>query len=308
MAACFAHETTPSTTNQPGSSTMSTSPLMNNATAISPAVSSPVTSNLITNIPTVSTPPTRSPILRTPVISYPIISDLPVNKYSGKGVTDHNYFYPEEEFSFQMKSSNNMNNLIILQAKYITKRYIKQYTPSSDQVSCDFEVIDSHTPISILFPYEKIYEINLDPGVTYRIISQINAGFPSAYGLIIFQDYEIIFTGITDWAVDGYIGIDNVFWPNAFPSINMKQGSLLQDNYLEYDNESMFIRSTNLEIQFSLGDKTFTLHQGQSANLGDYKIDLMLAVIRYTRYKREVVDGGSNGFSFMLSKLVESEP
>jgi hypothetical protein len=172
----------------------------------------------------------------------------------------------------------------------------------------NFELVEANTPWSIGFSSRKNYEIKLTQGMTYLISSQFAAGFPSAYGLIISQANEIIFAGVTDWDLDGIITVDNGFWPLAYPTFDVKLDRVLKDNYMEIDNESEFIKVTNLEVQFTLGDKTFSMHQGQSAILGDYKIDLMLAADHDVKYKKLVADGGSNGFSFVLTKLVESEP
>jgi hypothetical protein len=162
----------------------------------------------------------------------------------------------------------------------------------------------SGTPFSIIFPDDIDYELKLTPGMPYQILAQVMAGFPTAYGLIISQDYEIIFAGVTDWRIDGEITIDDGFWPLTRPSFDVKLGRKLEDRYMEIDNDVEFRRETNLEVDFTLGDKTFSMIQGQSAILGNYKIELTLAVDRDTQYKRRVMDGGGNAFSFIFIKLV----
>jgi hypothetical protein len=245
--------------------------------------------------------PKSSLVPYTPVIGDPVISEMETLNGSDNGITTHNYSPNNGEFAYQIMSGKNYVDTVNkspIQAKYLGR---------SDK-GYNFEMVGSNTPFSIGFSSWKNYEIKLTQGMTYLISSQFVAGFPSAYGLIISQGNEIIFAGVTDWYLNGVITIDNGFWPLAYPTFDIKLDRVLKDNYMEVDNESEFIKVTNLEVQFTLGNKIFSIRQGQSAILGDYKIDLMMAVDKDIQYKKMVADGGSNGFSFVLTKLVESEP
>jgi hypothetical protein len=291
---------TPESTIPFASQTISSPVIQKNPDA-NAILSTPFNSPITTNS---SVTPTVDIINRPLLLNDPVISSLPTKTVSGANITRHNYFDSGEEFSFRIQVEGSQYNdlssfkKLFFQAKFIANQ-ITRY---------DFETVDTHLPFNLSFSSGMRYDLKLIPGTTYCIFIQLAMGFPSAYGLIISNGPEIIFAGVTDWCLDGIITIDNGFFPIGFPSMNVIQKDLMRDNYYEYNSSAEFTRITNLEIQFFLNDKIFTMHQGQSADLGDYKVDLLFAISRNTQYKVSVADGGINTFSFVIAKRIKSIP
>jgi hypothetical protein len=290
------------TSNSPANNSLTSSPVDGKTV---PTNSVEVSPSAIT--PSSGTPGAYFPVLRAAIISDPVISQLPVDEYPYRTISDHNYFYPANPSLALIKTEVNYNNRPPLQVRYISKQNINQYTTSPYKISYDFETIDAHAPVSLWVSSENNTGIGFTPGMTYRIINESMP--PVGNGIVICQGSEIVYANIMDFGFDGCIGIDNCFWPLAVPTFNVKQRRLLKDNYREINNDIEYIIKTNLEIEFLFGEKSFVLHQGQSATLGDYKIDLFLADAIHTQFKRDVVvDGVTNGFSFSFCRLIESIP
>lgn len=289
----------------PVSSPTISSPVIQNSPDANPTISTPVNSPISTNS---SVTPTVNITNRQPILNDPVFSSLPTKTVSRANITRHNYFDPGEQFSFRIKVEGSQNdndlsrvNKFVLQAKFIANQI----------TSYDFETIDTHVRFNLSFPSGLRYDLKLIPGATYFIFIQLAIGFSSsAYGLIISNGPEIIFAGVTDYGLDGIITIDNGFFPIGFPSMNVIQKDLMRDNYFEINSDIQFGRTTNLEVQFILNDKIFTMHQGQSADLGDYKVDLLLAASGEMHFKVMVTDAGGSGdsISFVIAKRVDSVP
>jgi Leucine-rich repeat (LRR) protein len=223
-------------------------------------------------------------------------SNTPPNSPVTNTVPDSHYYFPEEsEFTYRIISANQEQDSII-QAKYKS-----QETNSSDkyhpQTVYHFNTIDTESQVNLWIPSE-IAEIKLTPEMEYQIISQIQPGWPFSYGLIIAQGGNIVFLGISDGQ---HITIDDRFLPELFPTLKIEQTRVLTDHYIE--NINQFIRLTNTEIKFSLGDSSVTSHQGESARLGDFQINLRIA--RKAEYKQGYYDAGVNGLSYTISRVTD---
>jgi Leucine-rich repeat (LRR) protein len=245
-----------------------------------------------------------SPVPYTPIIRDPVITDMkPLHEISGKGVTNHDYIPDSGVFKIEINNDKNAFNPMNC------RPFLANFKSRSG-TTYNFEIVESQIPLSIKFPSEHNYDINLMPGMTYQIVAQATGPFGFCYGLIISQNYEIIFAGITDSQVYGDITVDDGFFPLTHPSLDVKISRILKDSLKDIDSKLAFTRITNLEIQFTLLDKTFYMHQGQSAMLGDYKIDLTSACDYDTRLKFNPgsIDGGPHGFSFVITKLVNNNP
>jgi hypothetical protein len=120
----------------------------------------------------------------------------------------------------------------------------------------------------------------------------------------------MIFAGVTGYRFFSGATIFDNFWLDLFPAFDIEYGHPMIDNYHEYDSFEEYLKHTNLEVWFSLGDKSFALHQGQTADFGEYKVDLLIAEDIEYQPKRLVMRNGdgSNGFSFLISKMIESGP
>ncbi len=230
------------------------------------------------------------------------------NSETGNATSGHNYFTEDIPFGFQIvdtihkpNSGNQTNyNLSGSQLKY-TGQEISNESPNSQRqiYIYNFERMDTGSRVNLIIPTQAADNIKLIPEENYRLIYQYIPGWPTVYGLIIIQDTEIIFAGITEPSVNGQIKIDDSFFPILYPPIKIEQVKLLNDHYIE--GGDFYERITNSEVTFSLNEKTGTLHQGESITLDNYKIHLSVA--RETKYKPGVFDAALNGLSYTISRI-----
>jgi hypothetical protein len=238
----------------------------------------------------------------TPMIGDPIISELQSLNSLTDSAKNHNFFLSADEFSFKLRTAKDI--------KFPWSKFFQVKLINKSASSYAFEMVEGSTLFNIDFPSVKYNDIKLVPGMIYQIkaIPPVNI-FANNHFLLICQGTgnEIIFIGLSGGILetDGLIRM----WPQTYPILDASIKGLLNDNYWEYETDTEYRKITNQEILFSLGDKTFSIHQGQFAILGDYRIDLTLAISRETQYKRQVVvDSIPNTFSFTFTKLVESPP
>jgi Leucine-rich repeat (LRR) protein len=140
----------------------------------------------------------------------------------------------------------------------------------SDGTAFIFGISGTSDRLSLAIPAGYAERIHLLPGNTYQIIAQIVPNWPDALGLIIKPgDDELVFQGISDWRFDAGIPL------GCLSPVRVEQVGVLTQRYREGDKcRGTF---TNTEMRFSLGTDVRTLHQGQSATLEDYEINLGIA-------------------------------
>ncbi|MFC1978174.1 leucine-rich repeat domain-containing protein [Chloroflexota bacterium] len=226
---------------------------------------------------------------------------------------NHNYFPENNEFVFRVTGANdaiygvNQVNLSYsgIQAKYTSQDILNDELDGAQQACVyRFETVDTGSQINILIPAEVSDDLKLTTGIVYRIVYQIQQGWPTAYGLVIMDRSEVVFAGITDWRVNGNIKIDDSFLPILSPPIKIEQTKVLTDHFTE--GSDSFERITNTEVCFSISGKSITLHQGEAAMLDNYKIRLLIA--RETKYRPGVLDAGINGVSYTILRIGGSAP
>ena len=164
-----------------------------------------------------------------------------------------------------------------------------------------FETLDTGESVVLQIPCGVADGIKLVPDTVYRVISEIKD--EGLWGLIIYQDTEFIFAGITDHPDYGWVTIDD-----SFSQVKAEQTRILTNHYITSsgDDDECWDRITNTEITFSLNGDSVTLHQGQSAVLGDYGINLMIA--RDVQYTNRCVDFGFHAMSYTISRASEFTP
>lgn len=134
----------------------------------------------------------------------------------------------------------------------------------------------------------------LQAGTEYFILyNAVCCGY-NYESLYIFEDNTLIFAGVTDWSPDGAFEDYEQYLP-----FSVKQTALLtshrQGKYECVDSK------TNTEITFtSKSGEKLTMHQGQSGELGDYKIHLRIA--QDVELSGECPDYTETQFSYTITK------
>jgi hypothetical protein len=225
----------------------------------------------------------------------------------------HTYFSEGTEFTYRFTDANNApigaiwpdpRIPLIVQVKYLSKD-IAGSRPYAE-TALYFEMVDKGSQLNLLMPSVIADRIELDSGIVYRIVAQVVHGWPTAYGLIISQGWEVIFIGIADSQAFPNITIDDEFLPISNLPMKVEKTRVLTNHYVDGDADTFFSRKTNTEITFSLDGKSVAMHQGELSLIGDYKISLLIA--REVQYKRNVYDAGVNEISYTVNRIGESKP
>lgn len=156
-----------------------------------------------------------------------------------------------------------------------------------------FEVLDTGQPLTIGMPSDVGDGISLVSGTEYLIRYEIILSEPSFYSLVIWRGDDLVFAGITDVHVDRYYVLDGWLVP-----VKVEQTRLLTWHYA--GGEQCWDRITNTEIAFSTQGESIALHQGQSAKLGDYQINLTVA--REVQYNNQWPGCGMSGVSYTITR------
>jgi hypothetical protein len=215
----------------------------------------------------------------------------------------HKYFRELPQFEFGITGTpddlRNINSTFPspLQVKYVKQDTVIDKKESSGQnvimkTSYIFSTNISSPSIYMKIPPGIADTINLIPGDEYTIDHQIGYGWPTVYRLIIYRENVMIFTGVSDWTVDGRLN------PNKLIPVKIQQNKLLSGNYVDGKSEDFWERKTNTEIMFTLDENSVYLHQGQVTILGDYEIKLLFA--REIQYKSGWYDVGQNAISYVI--------
>ncbi len=303
LTACVHQENTP----------FSTTPSPTTPTYVSPT-SAPISStSLVASSET--TPVSATSITRVLVIGDPVISELPdlkkIKPYSSRHIVDSLDKADNFTFIFQPSYGPPLNSPSCLNARYVSgPELIAARFLSITGWGYTFKRPDSDASFNIIFPEGRKYDLKLTPGQDYQLYIESDS-YMGCYCLIICQGQEIVFAGITDEEIERTIKIGDAIFSASFPVFSVKLSREIADHYYEEIFNGWYYKYINQEIQFSLGGKSFTLHQGQTANLGDYRIDLYCANSHETRrvgLQNMLTDGGVGDFSFVLSRQVEARP
>jgi hypothetical protein len=218
------------------------------------------------------------------------------------------YFKEGEEFRFNLRDANDElifeysdvygNMLSEFDVLFLEKEYVirDKYT-SQPAVLFHFNNQNDGSPVTLSLPESLAEDISLTPGTTYRMLPQLKMGWPSAYCLIITRGQDLVFMGIADWDIDGIITIEDEYCQFITPSINVEQLGKLA---LRTRTDPPY-RMTDTELEFRIGDETVRMHQGESSEIGDYRIKLMVA--RDVEYTYEIIDGGVNKISYTITRI-----
>jgi len=160
-----------------------------------------------------------------------------------------------------------------------------------------FEVLDTGESLTIGMPSDVADDIKLASGTAYLILYEIILSEPSFYSLVIWCGDDLVFAGITDVHVDRYFVLDGRLVP-----VKVEQTRLLTWHYAGRDQ--CWDRITNTEIAFSIEGESVCLHQGQSAKLGDYQINLTVA--REVQYSNQWPGCSMSGVSYIISRDSEA--
>jgi hypothetical protein len=167
----------------------------------------------------------------------------------------------------------------------------------SHKLQAIFKFQDMYTgsEINLYIPDSLAGDINLSRGTAYKIYNQVQP--PSSFCLIICQENELIFIGIADWRLDGEMSIDDYCFEFINPPIEAVQLGNMALRY-KYNGEALM---TNTSIEFLIDGESARMHQGESSEIGDYKINLMVA--RDVANRPGVLGERATGVSYTITKI-----
>jgi hypothetical protein len=214
---------------------------------------------------------------------------------------DHDYYPELTEFTYRITNypdvytSDYMSPII----SPIIAEYVKQELSGPEQggviyTEYIFKPVSGNAQMALRIPMGAADNISMVAGEEYKIDHVYYAGWPYIYHFIIYENESVIFLGITDWS------INNRFYLSDFLPIKIEQTKILTNHYIIGGESDFWTRKTNTEITFTLDGKSVTLHQGQSAILGDYNITLLIA--REIEYPPICYDCAQNGISYVISR------
>jgi hypothetical protein len=150
---------------------------------------------------------------------------------------------------------------------------------------------DGSAPVALTVRggYDKA--LALEDGVTYHFVAQVSRGWPDTHGLLVRQAGAVVYYGVSDW----YPGASQL--AGCLAPVWLDGTRVLRERYLPGDG--CVDRITNLQVTFSSDGGSVTLHQGESATLDEYRIDLAIAV---TVDRVLCPDAGGNTISYTVSR------
>jgi Leucine-rich repeat (LRR) protein len=159
-----------------------------------------------------------------------------------------------------------------------------------------FNMVGSGEPMTLTVRSGYANRVHLVPDTTYRLIAQGVLGWPDTFGLVIKEDDALVFLGLSDWELERTLSI------GCLSPIGAEQVRVLADHYRE--GRPCYGRFINTEIAFAHDGESILLHQGQSATLGDYEINLDIA---RTIDHYFCPDAGANNISFTISRAAPGD-
>lgn len=239
------------------------------------------------------------PTTPTPETQSPLTAENQTSSNIEPQVTDLHYFPEEPEFICNIlgyDTGGSTANRITFSGIYTS---FDTATPDGDWNAYHFEEA-TQGEIFVLLPASVKDKTLFTPGIEYSISYERQVGWPTVYGMIISEEADLVFAGITDWEINGIIDIDDEIFPALNQPIFVKQARVLADNYWESRWKNSVYRKTNTEITFSLNGESVTLHQGEPAILGAYYVKLLVA--RTTSWVNGPTDAGQNGISYIITR------
>jgi len=161
-----------------------------------------------------------------------------------------------------------------------------------------FKILETDYQIGVTIPVGIADNIKLVPDNKYQVVYNpiMSPDGMIACSLIILEESELVFAGITDLQIDEFTKTDSAFIP-----IKVELYRVLTDHFIERPHPC-WDKFTNTEIMFSLAGDSVTLHQGESAMLGGYEINLAIAREVQVNEICEHV-GPANGISYTISRI-----
>ncbi len=242
--------------------------------------------------------------------------------------TDHDYFqgkwglYYPLRFSVQQFGGGVGGGKFSIKAKYISSKTSSINAFSGTTVShyFDFEgseieilyddprynhklELEPGTEIEIRFNTPSYVErLELEPGTEYEIYYSSKdywGGSNPNYLLIICREGKTIF--VAQLGPIHYNSFEDELAVSNPPM--MWQTVTLTDHYFQLADE-WDTKLTNVEMTFTIGGDSISLHQGETQILGDYEIVLGLAVeFKYLKYGVKYIDSSDPELSYTMTLI-----
>ena len=182
------------------------------------------------------------------------------------------YFSGEEEFSFELTGleypiNPSRDTFLRFDAKYIGQT---NKTADSLHTYLDFEQVGTGARFTIKMKTRYASPITLNPDTVYQVVIQFLGFISHEYGLMITDNNDMVFLGISG----GYSGGGKD--PYNLSPIQITEIELLK-NHFKPNPDDCVTRFTNTKIRFESDGATLKLHQGETGKLGKYEIDLLVA-------------------------------
>jgi len=233
-------------------------------------------------------------ILKVTLLIFPIIL---ISQCWNPFSDDHDYF--DQKIEFMHTFSTNQGYSVDHENSIFNAEFIKMtddppqaYSISEAKFRYKFREIDSGVEI-YMFTFNFSDTISFIEGTVYEIYNFSRAGWPSSYGLLILDNDEMFFSGVSGWNM-----VDTL--SNLYKNyLKVSLHRVLNNHYRENECVGKII---NTEIKFQIDTDVIFLHQGQSDNLGNFHVNLGIAKTAKGD-NGNCTDAGFNGVSYTISKI-----
>ena len=173
--------------------------------------------------------------------------------------------------------------------------------PSRDVVA----TVSSITPLTELggFRYDmsdgaRLTWISASPiagvteGARYRFVVDYAGGFPDASGIVVYEGDRLLFAGHTDQKPFEHV------LKNGIPGFTIAFG---EPACSSRDSSRCHESIVNLPLVVVHGEERRSLHQGETARVGDFEVRLLTS--QRVTYSSSCADAGLPGVSFTIARV-----
>lgn len=176
--------------------------------------------------------------------------------------------------------------------------FFQSMETTNREVSYHFNSSSGDGQLLLRVPEAFSRDLAFEEGSSYTLYYQVMHGWPSVYGLVVLHENEVVFIGITDIFIDYKINPQETLYPEFDQLFRVEQTAVLDNHFIT--SRQCYDRITNTEVTFTHNEDSLSLHQGQSGQLGDYQVKLLIA--RKVDYAEGCYDTGLTGISYIITK------
>lgn len=208
-------------------------------------------------------------------------------------------YYPEGP-EFEAHISRPVKTLDTIQGSYRIIQGSYNNMETVDQIeSYSFDSLSDNGQFELKIPSAFSRDLAFEEGSSYTLYYQVMYGWPSVYGLVVLHENDVVFIGVTDIFINYFIKPQETLYPAFNELFRVEQTAVLNDRFIT--SRQCYDRITNTEVTVTHNGDSITLHQGQSGQLGDFRVELNIA--REVDYAEGCFDSVLTGISYIITKF-----